>query len=288
MHLRKKLKSFFVITMIFIFLMTFMFVCEGSTFESEYDNKKVVPIIMYHSFLNDESLLNEYTVSPLLFEEDLKYLTENNYETITVNDLINYVYSDYKLPEKCIMLTFDDGYYNNLTYAYPILQKYNCKAVISPIVSFTEVYTRKNDVSITYGNLSVNDLKSMLSSNLIEIQNHTYDMHSLTPRKGVLKKEGESQDLYEIALTDDLIKAQKFLKTNLKVTPKCFVYPFGFRNKYSDKVIKDIGFLSSMGVEEKVNILSKNPETLYNLGRYRRDNNEHISDLIKRINSDLQ
>ena len=151
MYLKKRLKSFLMITMIFVLMITFMFVGEGATFEtdskSNYDI--VVSIIMYHSLLNDETLHNAYTITPSLFEEDLKFLTENNYKTITVKDLINYVYSDYELPEKCIMLTFDDGYYNNYTYAYPLLKKYNCKAVISPIASFTEAYTRKNDISIT-------------------------------------------------------------------------------------------------------------------------------------------
>ena len=95
---------------------------------AEGDGVKL-PIIMYHSLLNDSKLQNEYVISPEIFENDLKYLKNNGYSFLTVDDLIKYTSSDITLPEKCIMLTFDDGYYNNYYYAYPLLKKYNAKAV---------------------------------------------------------------------------------------------------------------------------------------------------------------
>ena len=81
------------------------------------------------------------------------------------------------------MLTFDDGYYNNYYYALPLLEKYNCKAVISPIASVSEKFTETKDISVTYGHITFDDIKEMSDSGYVEIQNHSYDMHSLKSRK---------------------------------------------------------------------------------------------------------
>ena len=62
------------------------------------ENAIKMPIIMYHSVLKDKSSQNDYVISPDLFESDLKYFQENGYTTVTVNDLIDYVYSDKALP----------------------------------------------------------------------------------------------------------------------------------------------------------------------------------------------
>ena len=71
-------------------------------------------------------------LSPAQFESDLKYLKENGYHTVVVQDLIDYVEKGVPLPEKPVMLTFDDGYYNNYYYAFPLLEEYDAKIVISP------------------------------------------------------------------------------------------------------------------------------------------------------------
>lgn len=98
-------------------------VMTGAVKETTADTDSVkLPVIMYHSLLKDEKLQNDYTVSPTLFENDLKYLTENGYTTVVVKDLTDYVYGKKSLPEKCIMLTFDDGYYNNYYYALSLLE----------------------------------------------------------------------------------------------------------------------------------------------------------------------
>ena len=78
-----------------------------------------VPIIMYHSILKDSSRSNKYTVTPAVLEEDLKYIKDKGYTTVTIADLISYVYNDTPLPEKPIVLTFDDGHYNNYGYLFP-------------------------------------------------------------------------------------------------------------------------------------------------------------------------
>ena len=78
-----------------------------------------VPVIMYHAVMDDASRLGKYVISPEELESDFKWLSENGYTAILSEDLINYTENGAALPEKPILLTFDDGYYNNYLYAYP-------------------------------------------------------------------------------------------------------------------------------------------------------------------------
>lgn len=270
-----------VLMLTICFLFTFQ-VSTAKTAKNVYDGV-YLPVIMYHSLLKDTSLQNDYTISPTLFEEDLKYLKNNNYTTITVSDLIDYVYNDGTLPEKCIMLTFDDGYYNNYYYAFLLLKKYECKAVISPIVHMTELFTETEDISVSYGHISVDNIKEMLQSGYVEIQNHSYDMHKLTPRMGVDKKQGESSESYKSVIEKDIMTAQRYLKDNAGVSPQCFVYPFGAKSEETEKIVKELGFKCTLSCTEEPNYITKSEDSLFNLGRYRRDKGESMETLLKRI-----
>ena len=72
-----------------------------------------VPILMYHSILRSTNTHGDYIITESAFESDLKYLKDNGYTTIVMQDLIDFVCNGKKLPEKPVVLTFDDGYSNN-------------------------------------------------------------------------------------------------------------------------------------------------------------------------------
>ena len=63
-----------------------------------------------------------------------------------MQDLINFVYSGSSLPEKSVVITFDDGYYNNYLYAYPLLEKYDAKMLISFIGKYTDLYNDRTRI----------------------------------------------------------------------------------------------------------------------------------------------
>ena len=68
-----------------------------ASISSESDTKGVeLPIVMYHSMLKDTKLQGQFVIDPAKFEEDLKYLNDNGYTTITVSDLVDYVYNNKK------------------------------------------------------------------------------------------------------------------------------------------------------------------------------------------------
>lgn len=236
---------------------------------------------MYHSILKDKSRLNDYVISPDEFESDLKYINENGYNTIVMNDLINYVQNGTPLPDKPIMITFDDGYYNNYTYAFPLLKKYNCKAVISPIAYYSNLYSENPDESPAYSHCTWENLKEMMDSGVFEIQNHSYNMHkNENGRNGVNKISGETFDEYKNIITEDITTAQNIFKENLNYTPSVFTYPFGATSKDTLIVIKELGFKATLGCENKINYITQDSECLYELGRLIRKSGDTLSNIL--------
>ncbi len=243
-----------------------------------------IPILMYHSVLKDESKAGKYIVTPKTLENDFIYLKENHYSTITVNDLIAYVYEGIPLPKKPIILTFDDGHYNNMVYLLPLLEKYEMKAVISVVGSYIEEFSKKDSHNPNYSYLTWEDVKQLHNSGRIEFANHTYNMHESSDRKGCAIKKGENKEEYQKILKDDLTLLQNELQKNSNIpAPLTFTYPFGFICKESQTVLEDSGILASLSCYEKVSKISKAPSSLYCLGRFNRPNDISTEKFMKKI-----
>ncbi len=220
-----------------------------------------VPIIMYHGLLKDGTSMGDYYINASAFESDIKYLKENGYTTITMTELIDYVYDKtgtVQLPEKPVILTFDDGFLNNHTYGTPILKKYDMKAVISIIGSASDemsqtLYKNKATCAVTW-----EELTEMLDAGVWEAQNHTYDLHDLNKgRKGASRIAGESEDAYEAMLKKDLTQLQTKLKKNVGISPDTFTWPFGAYTKDCRKLLQSMGFRASLSCNGGVNHIQK-------------------------------
>ncbi len=231
-----------------------------------------LPIIMYHAVLDDTARLGRYVISPTQFEEDLQYIRRRGYTTVVMADVIRYVEEGVPLPEKPVLLTFDDGYYNNYLFAYPLLQAYGMKAVVSPVCKWTEYYsdTPAESDHAVYSHITWVEMREMVASGLVEIQNHSYDMHYTKSgkRKGTLRQAGESEEAYKAALRQDLTAAQMRLTDYAGVTPTTFVYPYGAICQEARAVVKEMGFRASFSCEGRMNYLTDDPACLFGLGRY--------------------
>ena len=245
-----------------------------------------VPVIMYHHITESEKKAGKYTVMKGELMSDLEYLTENGYNTVTVADLIAFVNNEKTLPEKPIMITFDDGFESFYTLGYPLFAQYNMKAVVSVIGSATETYSEINDHNINYSNMTWSEIKELHESGIVEIQNHSYDMHKSDSkgRKGISKLKNESLKEYRSALTEDLNRLQDLLEKNCGFRPTAIAYPYGAYSKNTLEIIKSCGFSSSFVCEERVNIItSGDKECLYNLGRYNRESGISTEDFFNKI-----
>lgn len=228
-----------------------------------------LPIVMYHSVLKSRS--GDYIVTPDTLEKDLQYIQSKGYTTITMSELIAYVYEDGILPEKPILLTFDDGHYNNLGYAVPLLKKYNMKAVISIVGKYTDTYSATDETNLNYSYLRWKDIKELMESETIEFQNHTYNLHDTKKgRKGCMKSYQEPLSTYQNILTQDIFKLQQEFEKQTNYLPNTFTYPFGAISKESYCIIKELGFKASLSCNAGVNYISKDPNCLYSLKRNNR------------------
>lgn len=227
-----------------------------------------VPIIMYHGLIKDASLQNNFFIHPDTFAKDLDYLKANGYTTIFMDELIAYTKGGTPLPEKPIVLSFDDGYYNNYLYAFPLLKERNMKMTLSILGKYTDEFSKVEENNAAYSHVTWTQIDEMRNSGLVEIQNHTYNLHTYNNgRKGSMQKSGESLDAYRKILKDDVGGLQKRIESMTGYVPTTFTYPFGYIGENSGKVIQELGFSATLSCEEGINYITKDPEDLYRLKR---------------------
>ncbi|MCL2056901.1 MAG: polysaccharide deacetylase family protein [Oscillospiraceae bacterium] len=231
-----------------------------------------VPVLMYHSL--HHSARDKWVLPPDQFEADLRYLSENGYTAVFASDLAEFVHGDGALPEKPILLTFDDGVYNNYTKALPLLEKYDMRIVLSVIGSAADLWT-SNDYGTDeeYGHCTWQQLAEMSRSGRVELSSHTQNLHNCkNGRNGCTRKKGESQDEYREMLAADLRGLQEKFAEHCGVVPICFAYPFGAFCPEADEVLEEMGFTVTLSCYEKgANLLQKGePGGLRDMYRFNR------------------
>lgn len=230
-----------------------------------------VPVLMYHSLLKDTSRSGQYVIPPTLFASDLAWLKAHGYETVFMQDLIDYVDKGTSLPEKPVVITFDDGYYNNYLYGFPILQEQNMKAVISIIGLYTDKFSAVDENNAYYSHCTWPQINEMLRSGLVEIQNHTYNLHTYNnERHGCAKKAGEPLTSYHSLLCEDVLKLQNRITEMTGTVPTTFTYPFGSFSGETKQIIGELGFRATLSCESGISLVTRDPESLYLLKRFLR------------------
>ena len=248
-----------------------------------------LPIAMYHSVTDSGESPGEYVISPQMLESDLKFLQENGFVTVTVNDVIAYVKDGAQLPKKPVMLTFDDGYYNNYANAYPLLEQYGMRAVLSPVGTLTEQFTQLGEPpNEIWSYCTEGELWEMADSGVMELQNHSYDFHELSPRRGCLKSSGENDESYREIFCADTQRAQEVFAGIGIAKPTCYAYPYGACNEETEELIRKCGLSASLSCEEGINTLRREESVLWSLKRYNRDGRRSTQDFWGKLLGELE
>ena len=228
-----------------------------------------IPILTYHDLTRDPDDVDDMTVTDERFRLDMEFLKEFGYTPLLSADLVAIHKGAAAMPDKPVMITFDDGYWSNYSIAYPILQQTGMKAVISviahnmegdaPVIEDTpgEAAAEADEPAAepVRRRLSWQEMYEMVSSGLVEIGSHTYNAHN--PQyggnsapdgiNGVMRQEGETFSEYcerigtDLRASLDLITQRTGQKQVLY-----FAYPYGAYDSWMDKLLDENGVAVSV------------------------------------------
>lgn len=220
----------------FMFLLSAMIFPLVPAHAEQAEETRFLPVLMYHSVSTDQK--GVYFVSPKQLEDDLRALKKRGYQPVTVAQVKGFLKGYGDLPEKPVLITFDDGHYNNEYYAQDILKSEGFTAVLHVIGCFTEYSSTHEKDHVEYSHLTWDEIGDLAGSGVFEIGSHTYAMHAYKPRFGIKRKKGESPEEYEKNLKDDLSRLERSLLEKSGVIPVSFAYPFGAYDEESERIVK--------------------------------------------------
>jgi peptidoglycan/xylan/chitin deacetylase (PgdA/CDA1 family) len=202
--------------------------------------KPSVPVLCYHHISN--RMKNQYSVTPKVFERQIKYLYDNGFKTISPSLLVDYIKGiRVNMPSKPVLITFDDGLKSQYKYAYPILKKYSFTGIFfiypSAIMSKKRVFRR-----LHMTRAMIKDL----DRNRMYIQSHSY-YHPL------MHREDDRVNDTQFRLS------KKWLEKLLNKKIEYFAYPFG---SYTRKVMSlgvRNGYKGLFTINNSTNGIGTNP-----------------------------
>lgn len=175
-----------------------------------------VPVLMYHSI--SEEAGNNLCVPPALFDSEMAWLKQNGYTALSMDELYAHISAHTPLPDKVVVITLDDGYFDNYTNAYPILKKYGLKATVFMISG-----------KIGTSNYMVDSQLKEMSQNGVDIEDHTVT-------HGYLSKMTYSQQLAELKDSQTAI-------SQITGKPVNYVaYPYGDYNANTLRAAQTLGY----------------------------------------------
>lgn len=185
-------------------------------------DKVFIPILIYHR-IDFSTVESQYYVSPIEFEAQMKLLHDWGYTTITTELLVKAINEGAKLPQRPILITFDDGHLNNYTIAYPIMKKYGFSGVLYIVGEYIGVSNYMN----------ADQIKEM-SLDGWEVGSHSMNHLDLTSLD-------RQQQQYEI------VESRKLLETELGIPIQTFAYPFGIYDQTVINLTYSAGYIAAMG-----------------------------------------
>lgn len=236
-----------------------------------------VPIICYHDV--GGNINNEYTVTKETLISHLSYLKANGYHPISLEQYIAFTKDGAPLPEKPVMLTFDDGYISFYNEVFPLLKQYNYPAILAIVGSWLDYAPADVGKLVSW-----QQIREMDASGLVTIASHSFRSHRFT----IMNPQGdrgellatrtytndhyESMEEYTKRVSDDLEQSQKVFEKELGHKVQALVWPYGEYNLTAIEIAKNKGFESMFAlgggmnevgqkslVEARRGIIMKNP-----------------------------
>ncbi len=185
----------------------------------------MVPILNYHNFSRDRK--SKMMMPKKNFERQMAYLHDKGYRVISLDAFFDFLDFNRQVPEKSVVITFDDGWRHVYDIAWPVLKKYGYPATLF-------VYT---DLIVGSSQTLDWDMIREMAADGLDIQCHTKTHRNLSK-----KKVDESPAEYLAAINDELTESARIIKEKVGVKVRYLAYPYGDTNEDVIRLVRDNGY----------------------------------------------
>ena len=218
-----------------------------------------VAVLCYHEI---DRANDDFAVTSHQLDEQLSWLKNNGWHFVSLDEYLAYTRGQKQLPDKSVMITFDDGYESFYTKAYPLLQKYQIPGMLAIVTSWTDGEGKPTDVQKL---ATWDQLREMEKSGLVTVASHTHAMHkqqAIDPqgdRDGVagnrlyLNKRYETDEEYRSRLNHDFQATQRLFREKLGHQARVVVWPYGIYSTEAIKAAQDNGMEGAFLLDGGIN-----------------------------------
>lgn len=238
------------------------------------------PVLIYHHYM-DAGAPDDSVVHRDVFRQQLAWIRELGFQTVSIREAIEYVQRGIPLPDKAVLITIDDGYDSNYTIAFPELKEAKAKATIFVIGHSVGKTTYKDTGKLITPHFDVEKGKEMMKSGLISIQSHSMDLHQSARLEGdhpyvrtsALRLDHETEADYIAHFRKDTASSIQQIEEEFGTPSLAYSYPLGKKDVLSEVLLNEMGFDMTFGAGPGDNTLVKGlPQTLLHLNRYNMTN----------------
>jgi len=227
------------------------------------------------------------------------WLRAHDYKVVSIDDVLAAGEGRRPLPEKAILLTFDDGYRGMHKRVFPLLKLFNYPAVLAVMGKWLETPL---DEPVPYGARSVPrqyfltwpQIREMVESGLVDIASHSYDLHHelLTNPQGNTRPAAvtheydpdtgryESDEAYRGRIRKDLARSARLIERETGRRPRAMVWPYGAYNQVTIDVARELGMPIAMSLDDGKN----EPLQLSNIRRILLGDNANLANFVWSVN----
>jgi peptidoglycan/xylan/chitin deacetylase (PgdA/CDA1 family) len=197
---------------------------------------QTVPVLSYHKI--SESRADTMSVTRESFESQMQFLKEHGYHVVTLDELFDFLDFKTDLPEKSVVITFDDGWRSLYELAFPVLKRHGYPATL--FIS-TSMITGSDKT------LSWDQIREMAAAG-IDMQCHTVDHRNLSALE-----EGESYREYFEDLERELTRSTRSIEKNVGKKVRYLAYPYGDTSHLVIALLKKLGYRGGLTVDRGAN-----------------------------------
>ena len=268
--------------------------------QAEPESLNTFNVLCYHDVQYDPDEDPEpYTVSITEIVQQFAWLKQHGYHVINIDDLLAAQSGKRNLPNKAVMLTFDDGYRGFYSHVYPLLKAFNYPAVLALVGSWLQL---KPGEKVPYdvhdydrsSFLGEDEIREMSSSGLVEIASHSYGLHKgivANPQGNLLpaavarrydpqNHSYENDAAYRSRIKSDLKRNSAYIRKITGKHPRVMVWPYGQYNESAIEIARNLGMPITFNLKDGVNAIQP---SLSKVNRWLVDRNTSVSGLAEKL-----